>query len=676
MFFVDVGQGDGALIIGPQGTSVLVDGGASNSARANLEAAMNHAISTGLTDNTLDYCVNSHLHADHLGAMELVAQTFAGGLVWAYDRGGSYSSTAYTEYNNYFGASGLNKRRFAETFSIGTGCTMVYCGHPTAGTGDENNNGVLYRLDIGNFKASLCGDLGGTYEVTFAPNIGDVDHYKVNHHGSRTSSQTNWINAVLPRTHTFSYGVGNSYGHPHSEAVSRLSGAGSTRFDTIDHEASGKPWVHLSTDGISNYVINGTSYALEGAPPPVGPAAPSNLVATAASTSEIGLTWTDNSTDESSFIIGRSTTNGGPYSDIATVGANVTSFSNGGLSAGTTYYYVVRASNANGDSANSTQASATTQQSVVVVINEAMPAPSAGSEWVELYNMGTTTVDLAGWTLDDLAGGGSAPVALTGTIAPGAFFVHTYSTAVLNNTGDDVNLINASGQVVSTTTYGSAPSDQSWARSTDGTGAFEWDATPSQAGSNNAPAVTVVTYTSNATDDGWVLESSETSNIGGSTNASNTTILVGDDKQRRQYKGIVSFDTSGLPDSATVTGVKLKVTRASVSSAPWSTLGILTVDISSPYFGASAAMATADFAAAADAVSVGTVPQPTSNGQTVEAVLNSTGAANINKTGKTQLRLRFTGDDDNDSTADNVSIRSGNYSTASTRPQLEVTYSN
>ncbi|MDB6026401.1 MAG: hypothetical protein JWM68_2624 [Verrucomicrobiales bacterium] len=90
------------------------------------------------------------------------------------------------------------------------------------------------------------------------------------------------------------------------------------------------------------------------------PAVPSGLTATAISASQINLAWTDNSTNELNFIVGRSTTSGGPYTDIATLGANVTAYNNTGLPANTTYYYVVRSSNGNGSSLNSAQASATT----------------------------------------------------------------------------------------------------------------------------------------------------------------------------------------------------------------------------------------------------------------------------------------------------------------------------
>jgi C1A family cysteine protease/transcriptional regulator CtsR len=89
------------------------------------------------------------------------------------------------------------------------------------------------------------------------------------------------------------------------------------------------------------------------------PNAPSNLIATPISSSQINLTWQDNSGDETGFKIERKT-GSGSYSQIATVGAGVTSYSNSGLSTSTTYYYRVRAYSAAGNSNYSNEASATT----------------------------------------------------------------------------------------------------------------------------------------------------------------------------------------------------------------------------------------------------------------------------------------------------------------------------
>lgn len=90
------------------------------------------------------------------------------------------------------------------------------------------------------------------------------------------------------------------------------------------------------------------------------PAAPSNLTATVASTTQINLSWQDNSSDETGFKLERKTGASGTYAQIAITGVNIAIYSDTSLSPGTTYYYRVRSYNANGDSAYSNEASAAT----------------------------------------------------------------------------------------------------------------------------------------------------------------------------------------------------------------------------------------------------------------------------------------------------------------------------
>src|SRR5207245_2144072 len=93
------------------------------------------------------------------------------------------------------------------------------------------------------------------------------------------------------------------------------------------------------------------------------PAAPSNLTATAASTSEIDLAWTNNASNATSVKIERSP-DGTTFTQITTVSGSATSYNDTGLSANTKYYYRVRASNTAGDSAYSNVMSATTKQAL------------------------------------------------------------------------------------------------------------------------------------------------------------------------------------------------------------------------------------------------------------------------------------------------------------------------
>jgi hypothetical protein len=158
------------------------------------------------------------------------------------------------------------------------------------------------------------------------------------------------------------------------------------------------------------------------------------------------------------------------------------------------------------------------------------------------------------------------------------------------------------------------------------------------------------------------------------TNTSTSALRIGDDSNKRQYKSVVSFDTSSLPDGATIISATLKLKRGTISSNP-SGLGSIQVDISGGSgFGGATALAIGDFQAAAGATGVATMSYPTSNGSVSTGVLNATGLSLVNKTGKSQLRVRFATDDDNDNKGDYLGFYSGENSTAANRPVLVIVY--
>ena len=90
------------------------------------------------------------------------------------------------------------------------------------------------------------------------------------------------------------------------------------------------------------------------------PAAPSSLSATPFSATQVNLSWTDNSSNETAFLLERKTGSGGTYAQIASIAANTVSYSDNTVTASTTYFYRIRATNANGNSAYSNEATATT----------------------------------------------------------------------------------------------------------------------------------------------------------------------------------------------------------------------------------------------------------------------------------------------------------------------------
>ena len=182
-----------------------------------------------------------------------------------------------------------------------------------------------------------------------------------------------------------------------------------------------------------------------------------------------------------------------------------------------------------------------------------------------------------------------------------------------------------------------------------------------------------VSFKSTAAYDGWILESGEGTNVGGTLDKNATTFNVGDDQKDKQYKGVVSFDTSALPDNAVIVSVQLKVKRQGVVGAdPFGTHGSLLVETRNGPFSGSAALTTADFSAAAGP---GAVKDPfaglTSSWYAVQ--LSSGNLVLINKGGVTQFRLLFSKDDNDDLGADYIKFFSGD-STDANKPELIITY--
>ena len=161
----------------------------------------------------------------------------------------------------------------------------------------------------------------------------------------------------------------------------------------------------FATNGAGDSVASGVVVVAAGAP-----LAPGSLVASATGATTVSLSWQDNSTDETGFLIERAT-GGGAFTAVGTVGAGITAFADSGLTAGTTYQYRVVAFNASGDSVAS---------GVVVVTLGVLLAPGSlvatatGQSTVSLSWQDNST-DETGFRIERATGGGAFTTA--GTVA-------------------------------------------------------------------------------------------------------------------------------------------------------------------------------------------------------------------------------------------------------------------
>lgn len=140
-----------------------------------------------------------------------------------------------------------------------------------------------------------------------------------------------------------------------------------------------------NASGFSAYSNTATVITLNPNPTTPAPAAPNKLAAKTLSSSEIQLTWRDNSNNEAAFRIELKT--GSTYQEVLVVGANATSATVSGLAPNTTYSFRIRASNAGGFSAYSNTANATTKAAPV-------PSGMAAPTEVKAFDLGAGTVQL------------------------------------------------------------------------------------------------------------------------------------------------------------------------------------------------------------------------------------------------------------------------------------------
>jgi competence protein ComEC len=232
LHFLEVGQGDAALIRTGAGHWILIDAGPRDERgdagrRVIAPFLLRHGV------RRLAAVILSHAHRDHYGGLSAVLDEVAVDRVFE-------PALAVPDRDYLALLDQLEDRaipwqplRAGDRLEVDEATLAVV--HPDTGWvgwgEDLNENSVVLRLRVGRFDALLGGDAGLPVEARITSAIGEVDLLKVGHHGSRTATGTGWLAGLRPSAAVISVGA-NRYGHPSPEAVARLAAAGAAVWRT------------------------------------------------------------------------------------------------------------------------------------------------------------------------------------------------------------------------------------------------------------------------------------------------------------------------------------------------------------------------------------------------------------------------------------------------------------
>jgi len=249
IYALNVGQGDGFLIISPEGKSVLIDAGPAG-AGDDVAAALRK-----LKIGSLDLAVATHPHADHIGGMRQVIEKVE--VKSFLDSSQVFASDEYERLLRTIKDNRINfvAARRGMKFDLDSGVKLEALNpqgndqwitkvRPNGSV--ENANSVVLRLSYGDFSMLFTGDAEFETEALMmksgAPLRAQV--LKVGHHGSRHATSGKFLDAVNPEAAIISCGDDNKYGHPAQPTLDRLRRANVKVYRT---DLSGE--IAIITDG-------------------------------------------------------------------------------------------------------------------------------------------------------------------------------------------------------------------------------------------------------------------------------------------------------------------------------------------------------------------------------------------------------------------------------------------
>ena len=219
--FIDVGQGDSALVETADGTRLLIDGGEYDAYHEELAPFLAEKNIT-----SIDYALISHYHTDHMGGISELLETGAVDtlLIPKYDDANQNRERIVKKANKH--NIEINEICAGDILNLGDPNLKISVLHPLEGgfsKEEENNNSLVLMLDYAGEKFLFTGDLEDDAESVLLKNYDlEADVLKVGHHGSSSSTSIRFLQAVDPTYAVIEAGEDNRYGHPHYEVLNAL----------------------------------------------------------------------------------------------------------------------------------------------------------------------------------------------------------------------------------------------------------------------------------------------------------------------------------------------------------------------------------------------------------------------------------------------------------------------
>ncbi|MCP3678373.1 MAG: DNA internalization-related competence protein ComEC/Rec2 [Deltaproteobacteria bacterium] len=240
--FLSVGQGDAAIVEYPFGKRMLIDGGGRydpdfDAGRMTVAPFLR---TRGI--GRIDYVVLSHSQSDHAGGLNFIINNLAIGEFWW---NGDRDLGTLGEALKSSTVPMVRKEIYSEPLEI-NGVKVEFLHPPGGERFDKNNGSLVLRLTYGEVSFIFPGDIedAGERELLRRDVHLKGTILKVPHHGSRTSSSREFLNAVRPEIAVISVGYNNPFHFPHHDVVERYKTAGSTIYRT-DRDGA----VVVRTDG-------------------------------------------------------------------------------------------------------------------------------------------------------------------------------------------------------------------------------------------------------------------------------------------------------------------------------------------------------------------------------------------------------------------------------------------